>query len=482
MNEQFKNTPQVASKKKQQLFELLLKDRGIELPPLCTIARRDLSKLCPLSAVQERLWYEWRYGLSSVASNEVILLEVLGQLNAAALLEAFNEVARRHEILRTRFVEIDGELCQDLCLQVKLDLSVVDLSHLSAPEQEARWRLLAHEQAHRAFNLEQPPLISGAIIVLRPNAQLLMLTMHKMICDAQSRKILVNELGQLYKTYLQGALPRLPELAIQYSDFAYWQRSRLQSGEFHREIAFWQEKLLDESPSLPFAADKTGRADGKSDALACEVKLSEPVSQRIRQVIRHQAITPYMILLAGWQALIGRHRGQQEITVATVVANRERSELEDLIGPLSNTVLIRLNLSGNPSFADILANVKKEVLAALEHQELPYEWVVKEVAKASGQAALSTPNLMFIMEEPLDEEFEFGGLKVTSKNIEQNLPAADLTALMRQNGERFEGRIVLGSASLSDNVVELAAQYERLIETVAADLNCRIGNLPPLSD
>jgi hypothetical protein len=482
MNENSKNTHQFASKKKQQLFELLLKDRGIELPPVPTIPRRDISKLCPLSPAQERLWYEWQQGVSPAASNEIILLELLGQLNIAALIEACNEVVRRHEILRTRFVEIDGQLCQDPCLQVKLDLSVVDISHLSASEQETRCELLADEQANKSFNLEQPPLIRGEIIILSANVQLLMLTMHKIICDAWSRKILVKELGQLYESYNKGEKPELPELQIQYGDFAYWQRARKQSGEFNKEIEFWREKLISKSPLWPFAADNTGLIARKAKESKYEVKLDEQVSERIRQIVHSQGMTAYMILLAGWQTLIGRYRGQQEVMVATVVANRGRSELEGLIGPVSNTVLIRLNLSGNPSFATILANVKKEVLAALEYQELPYEWAVQETAEAYGKTALFTPDLMFIMEESLDEELEFGGLKITGKRIEQNLPAADLMALMRQNGERFEGEIIFSRTSLNDNSAELAGQYERLVETVAADINCRIGNLPPLSD
>ena len=469
-----------ASDRRRELFELLLKDKGVDMPPAPLMAKQDSSKPCRLSIVQERLWNEWRSGRAEEVHNEVILLRLSGPLNVMALIQALNEVVRRHEILRTRFVEVDGQPRQYALAQMEIEVPLADLSQMPAKEREAKCLLLSREQAQSEFDLEQLPLIRSSIIALKPDEQLLVATLHQIVCDGWSRNILVNELSQLYESYITGTRPGLNEIETQYCDFAMWQRAQMELGEFDTDMRYWREKL-GSKPSQPLLVpDRIGSTSPTTEGATRHVRLSKKVSEQIREIGRSQAVTTYMILLAGWYVLLSLYSGQEKIIIGTKAANRHHAELQEMIGPVWNTLFIKADLRGNPSFREVLRRVKEVVLEALDHQELPVEWVLAETAKANG-GSNQIADVMFVIEERIGEELKFGGLKVVEEKIDLKTARNDLTIVMQQTGERFEGRIEYPAALFDGETIRrMAAVYERLMEVVASDLDCRVKNLPPL--
>jgi hypothetical protein len=465
------------------LFELLLKDSGIDVSPLPVIPRRDASMPCFASVAQERLWKAWRSGETRRPNNEVVLLRLSGPLSFNALTRALNEVARRHEILRTRFAEVEGKLCQLISPEMKLEVPVTDLTHASEQEREWRWLRLSREQMEGAFDLGHLPLVRTGLITLGPRAHLLLMTLHRTIFDGWSSNILVNELGQFYEAFITGVPPALIEPEIQYGDYAMWQRARLEAGDLDRDVEYWKRKLGGGPAPLQISPDITAPGTPAEGLASYAMKLAGVASQQVWQVSRSQGLTPYLILMAGWYVLLRRYSGQEEIVVGTVVANRDRAQLQTLIGPVSNTLLLKVDLGGNPSFKEVLLIVKEAAAEAFDHQELPCELVVAEIEKVRNAGDNRLADVMFIFEEGVGEEATFSGLKVIEEKVEGIGGGSDLAISMWSAGGEFEGRIEYSRSLFDeDGIKQLAVRYQRLIEFILADLDCRIMNLPPLAD
>lgn len=476
-----RNLSELSSEKKKQLFELLLKGRGIDLPSVRAIPRRDTSKPCLLSAAQEWLWSARLSGLEGEACNEAVLLRLSGTMNVHAMIQALNQVVRRHEILRTRFVEVGGQLCQQTGEHMKLEVPLMDLSHMPASEREAKWQLLYEQQVNSPFNPEQSPLIKCCIIALSAIEQLLIVTLPRIVCDRWSKKILVNELGQLYKSNVFGKQSCLTRLDIHYGDFAMWQRSRLEAGDLDRDIEYCREKLKGGIPLTLIGVDRPAPMTPSRKMESCEVRLGAEVSRRVRHIVERLGLTAFMILLAGAEVLVSRYSGQEDVAVSTTLANRSRSELQAMIGPVCNTLLIKVNLKGNPSLREILERVREETIEAIEHQELPCEWIASDEAGVADYGLKRASGLLFVMDEAVEEEIEFGDLKATWEDVDRNVGHDNLTIFMRQAGERFEGRIEYNTALFdAETIKQMAAVYERLISVVVSNLDCRVRNLPPL--
>lgn len=458
----------------------MLKERGIDLPPAPAIPKREDSNPCLLSIVQEQIWRAWRSepGLY----NEVVALRLKGSLNVIALIQALKEVVRRHDILRARFVEVNGQVHQYTSAEFNLEVPLADLSYISAAEREAELKLLAEDQVGRAFGLDQLALIRGSIVVLSPSEHMLVMTLPQIVWDGWSRNILINELSHFYKSYTEGEESEIGELKRQYRDFAMWQRARLEAGEMDRDIEYWRGKLA-AGLSPVFAHDSAKPTVKSRKRGSYKLKLSRVGSEGVKRIGKNQNLTPYMVLLAVWQVLLGRYRGQMEVAVSTVAANRNRAELLVLIGPVSNTLLIKLDLNGNPSFRQVLRKVCQEVKESIEHQELPLEWLLSEMRKSENDGQNRVADVMFVMEEEIGEEILFGGIKAFIEEVAGTLTDSDLTILMRRRGEEFEGRIeYLTSLFDEETIRHMAAAYGKLIEVVAQDVDCNIGDLPPFID
>lgn len=463
---------------KKELFELLLRDRGIDLPELHPIPRSDPGNLHPLSPEQERLWNLSRNGSVDELQAEFFLLRIFGRLSVPALTCSLNEIVRRHEILRTRFVVIADEPRQVVSARTLLAIPTTDLTGMPESERETIGRALAREQVTRGFNLERLPLIRARVIDLSDQEQLFVMSLHQMVCDGPSRKILAKELTHLYTDFGLGRQSSLPEPALQYGDVAEWVRKRLKSGELDRDTQYWREELKGGLPSMAQIADRTGPARPTGRGAGCEVKLTPELSRQIRKISATESITPFMTLLAVWQVLLARFSGQEQVTVTVPVANRTRVETQSVTGPLWSRVVMKLDLSDNPTFKEVISRVREKLVRAFEHQELPYGQTLVRTGDQRGPLVEAT----FVKDEGIGE-IKLSGLKVTEERLETHRARSDLGMVFREKGESYEGEIEYMTELFDENKIKLMARgYEKLMGFLVYDLGCHIRNLPPLVD
>jgi hypothetical protein len=310
-------------------------------------------------------------------------LRLTGRLNTDALEWSINEIIRRHESLRTTFRLVDNQPAQVIAEQLTLKMPVVDLQTLPAEEREAKVMRLATEEARRPFDLETGPLLRARLLKLNAKECVLIFTIHHIISDGWSMGVLVNEMGTLYRSYIEGQafMERpLAELPVQYADFAEWQREWLTKGNLERQLQYWKQQLGGEFPVLELPADRVRPPRQSFRGAVRRFALSEELSAAIKSLGRQEGATLFMTLLAAFQSLLHRYTNQTDILVGTGIANRNRAEIESLIGFFVNTLVLRTDFGGRPTFRELLRRVRDLTLEAYAHQDLPFEKVRRRVA------------------------------------------------------------------------------------------------------
>ena len=342
------------------------------------ITKRNGPGPFPLSFAQERLWFIDQLQPNSVTYNVPGALRIVGELDVGALERAINEIIRRHESLRTIF-----QMSQEGPVQVIGDyewqaLPMVDLGGLPDGVREQVGRELTGEESRRPFDLSRGPLVRVRLLRLGPADQVMVYTLHHIISDGWSGGVVNQELGALYGAFADGKSSPLPELPVQYADFAVWQRGWLQGEVLEKQISYWKEQLAGVRP-LELATDHPRPATQSSNGAEQEIKIDSTTSEALKRLGAEQGVTLFMTLLAGFQALLSRYSGQEDIVVGSPIANRTREEVEGLIGFFANTLVMRTDLSGDPTVVELLQRVRKASLEAFEHQDLPFEILVKEL-------------------------------------------------------------------------------------------------------
>ncbi|HWN41055.1 MAG TPA: condensation domain-containing protein, partial [Thermoanaerobaculia bacterium] len=414
----------------------------------------------PLSFAQQRLWFLAQLRPDDTAYNMAAAVELRGRLDAGALAGAFRRVVQRHEALRTTFSSRGGEPVQVVHPEpAEQPMTMVDLSDL--PEAEAE--RLARAEASRPFDLERGPLLRAVLVRLGPERHLLLLTMHHLVSDAWSMGVLIREVSVLYRC--AGDLPPLP---VQYADFAVWQRAWLQGEALERPLAWWRERLAGAPPALELPAE--GQAGGSRQPL------SIPDSAGLEALARAEGTTLFVALLAGFQALLQRWTGQEDLVIGTPFANRRRAEVQGLIGFFVNTLPIRADLTGRPSFRELLRRTREEVLGAHEHQDLPFERIVEELRpeRAAGRNPLFQAVLAF-QNVPMPA-LDLPGLEAIPRRVDAGTARFDLTFdLMQDQGWIEQGIFSQATAA------RLAAHFRSLLAAALDDPDAPAMDLPLLS-
>ena len=346
--------------------------RPAEIP---TLARAERSGPLPPSFAQERLWFLEQLDPGSGTYNIPVTVELSGPLDVAALVSAFAEVVRRQESLRTTFVEIGGVPHQRISTFSSARLPQADLSALPAAVAASEAERLGREQEGRGFDLERGPLFSRVLVRLAGNRHWFLLTFHHVIADGWSIGVLVRELGELYAATLEGRPSRLPELPVQYADFACWQRRWL-AGEQAAELAYWEARLGGEIAPVELPADRPRPAVQTFRGGRTQLVIPADLTARLKRFGREEGATLFMTLLAATQALLSRHSGEQDIAVGAPVAGRQWAETEGLIGCFLNTLVLRTDLSGFPSFRELVSRVRTVTVEAYSNQTVPFEAVL----------------------------------------------------------------------------------------------------------
>lgn len=331
----------------------------------------------PASFAQQRLWFVDRLFPGTSFYNVPTVFRLTGILNLAALEESFNQIVRRHEVLRTTFGTVEGQLMQLIASDLSVSLPKIDLQHLPQNERVAAAQELIEQEMQQPFNLAQGPLLRVTLLQLSQVEYVLVINLHHIVFDEWSIAILIRELGLLY-TALCAGKPSLPELPIQYADFAHWQREWLQKDVLESQLSYWRSQL--QNLSLLEIESSRPRLKEPSYRGATElIELPNDLSQALKALSQQEGVTLFMTLLAAFQALLYRYTGQTDIAVGSPIANRNRRELEDLIGFFANSLVLRTDLSGNPTFRELLFRVRKIAVGAYAHQDLPFEKLVEEL-------------------------------------------------------------------------------------------------------
>ena len=454
---------------------------GSGAPPLVPVPRDGLP--LPLSFAQQRLWFIEQLEPGSIAYHLPSALRLRGPLDARVLERALGEVVRRHEALRTTFDESGGEPFQVVHPAGAARLELTDLSGLAPAEREAEALRLAEEEAQRPFDLRAGPLFRSRLLRLGEDDHVLVLAMHHVVSDGWSMEVLSGELGALYEAFARGEPSPLPELPVQYADFAVWQRAWLSGEVLEREIAWWRERLEGAPPVLELPTDHARPAMPGPRAGHVFRALPPETAEGVRALARREGATPYMVLLAALDLLLARWSGQEDVVVGTPIANRTRRETEGLIGFFVNTLALRTDLSGNPSFQALLGRVRETTLGAYQHQDVPFERLVDELRVERSLSHTPLFQVMFSLIDGADAARPFGGLEAEPYPWGAGVAKFDLDVLVMEQegglGIGFTWREELWDASTLERV---AAAYALLLEAAAADPGRPVLALPLVSD
>jgi hypothetical protein len=343
-------------------------------PPLVRVPRNnDL----PLSYAQQRLWFLQQLDPASTAYSMPLSLRLLGTLDTNKLVQSLQEIVRRHEVLRTTFPSVEGHAKQMIAEQMDLRVAVIDLAHLPALEKEAAARDRVRDEAIVPFDLSQGPLVRVKLLRLDNEDHVLVINMHHIITDGWSTPIMVRELTRFYEAFINSSTPDLPELKIQYADFAVWQRQWLRDDILENYLSYWRKQLTG-APDLALPYDPPSRPSGEPGKRE-DFELGKELTHKLKALSQREGVTLFMTLLASYQLVLARYTGQRDIVVGTDIASRNQLECEGLIGFFVNQLVLRTDLSGNPNFRQLLKRVKSTVLDAYAHQDVPFERVVEEL-------------------------------------------------------------------------------------------------------
>jgi len=446
----------------------------------------------PLSFAQARLWFLEQLVPGNPFYNVPTAVGLSGQLNFAALEQTFNEIVHRHEALRTTFKMVSGQPVQVIAPSLSVPLSLVDLQQVPAGEREAQVQQLITAESVRPFDLIQGPLLRVQLLVLGKVEHVLLLTMHHIVADGWSIGVLMRELGTLYAAFVSGQPSPLPDLPIQYGDFAHWQRQWLQGEVLKTQLAYWQQQL-DDLPTLELPTDRTRPAIQSYRGATQYLELPSSLTQALLALSQQAGVTLFITLLAVFQTLLYRYTGQEDITVGSPIANRNRSEIEGLIGFFVNSLVLRTNLSGNPTFRELLLRVREVALGAYAHQDLPFERLVEELQPERDLSRNPLFQVVFALQNAPVEVLELPGLKLNPLNCDSGTTRFDLElhlttrsdGLGSLGGEQADGLRVLAvyNTDLFDSatIIRMLAYFHTLLESIIADPEQRLADLRILS-
>ena len=341
------------------------------------IPKRSQQTPAPVSFGQNRLWLLDQLYPGSSAYNLPCALQLRGRLDVTALSDSLNEVVRRHEILRTTFDVVNEQPMQIIAPEAALDLPVIDLE--GHPEQEREVRRLANEDAAKPFNLAVGPLVRTTLLRRGSEDHVLLLNMHHIVCDGWSDAIFIKETAVIYTALIEGNGSPLPPLPIQYADYAAWQREWLTGEVLEDQLSYWRTQLAGASPVLELPIDHPRVAAQSYRGSFAAGMLGSDVFEKVSRLTRSEGVTPFMTLTAAFAALLSRYSGQEDIVIGIPNAGRTRIETEGLIGFFINSFALRIDVSSAPSFLDLLARVQGTSLAALDHQDIPFDKIVEEL-------------------------------------------------------------------------------------------------------
>ncbi|MBP1124792.1 MULTISPECIES: amino acid adenylation domain-containing protein [Pseudomonas] len=463
----------------RQQFYQRLHSRGMSFAQLPIASIREDGHSLPLSFAQERQWFLWQLDPHSAAYHIPGALRLHGQLDLAALQRSFDTLLTRHDSLRTQLVEDGEQLWQHVLPEARVEIrqAHVDESQLMAQVQA---------QVARPFDLHQAPLLRVSLLQLADDEHVLVMVQHHIVSDGWSMQLMVEELVHLYAAYSQGHTPQLPELPIQYADYALWQRRWMEAGEKARQLAYWQNLLAGEQPVLELPLDRPRPAQQSHRGASLQVHLPTTLVAGLKRLAQQEGVTPFMLLLASFQTLLYRYSGQSDIRVGVPVANRNRLETERLIGFFVNTQVLKADLDGQMSFAQLLQQTKARALEAQAHQDLPFEQLV--VALQPERSLSQNPLFQVMFNHQTDaqggqEARQLPGLRVAQLDWDSQTTHFDLSLDTHESADGLWAAFTYATDLFDGTTIErLAHHWQALLQAVVDDPRSVLARLPMLDE
>ena len=441
----------------------------------------------PLSFSQQQLFFIDQLESGGSAYNFSIAVRLEGRLDISVLEKAINEIIRRHQSLRTRFVTVGLETVQQVLPELNVSIQLEDLSHPDNAEKPGRFAALVSQETLKPFCLSECPLLRVKLFLLsehsgRGKEYVLVITMPHIITDGWSAAVLYKELASLYEAYSRGLRSPLSELSIQYTDFSYWQRQRLQPAVLEEMFSFWEQHLSGLNSDIELPTDRARPSVQTYQGRNCDFFLSKKLSEKVVQLYRSRKVTLFALLFSAFNVLLHRICGQQHLCVGTPVANRNRSETETLIGYFVNVLALHTDLSGNPSFTALLERTHRVMLEAQPHQEYPFELLVRKLNRVRDPSMNPLFQVMFVLHNVPFESIEVSGLRITPFPIENKISKFDLTLHVTEEIDglflSFEYNVDLFD---EDRIKRMGDHFQVLLEQIVAAPQTRIGDLDLLT-
>jgi amino acid adenylation domain-containing protein/thioester reductase-like protein len=448
--------------------------RGVESARqsrLPAITRAERMGPAPLSFAQQRLWFLAQIEGVSRAYHVPLGVRLRGRLDGAALKRAMDRLIGRHEALRTTFAMVEGEPRQRIAPVEESHFHLLEHDLRLHPDVQGELERVIAEEAGAGFDLEAGPLIRGRLIQLTDDEHVLLITMHHIVSDGWSMGLLFKELSTLYAAFVRGEEDPLTELAVQYADYAVWQRKWMEGEVLKEQAEYWKKNLKDAPELLELPADRVRPAQQDHTGEVMELELDEKLTAGLKDLSRRHGTTLYMTLLAGWAVLLGRLSGQQDVVIGTPMANRGRVEIENLIGFFVNTLVLRVDVSGRPTVGEMLARVKKQAIAAQQHQDIPFEQVVELVQPVRSLAHSPLFQVTLGLQDAPQGKLELAGLEVGPLSSDPPVLAKfDLTLSFQEAGERIVGGALFATALYERATIKRYLGYfHRLLEGMTSN-------------
>ncbi|WNG36167.1 amino acid adenylation domain-containing protein [Archangium violaceum] len=454
--------------------------RVTRAPALKPMPRTDDS---PLSFAQQRLWFLDQFEPGSPFYNIPAALRLSGPLDIEALRRSFEELVRRHESLRTTFISRDGQPAQVIAPTLSVPMEVLDLQDVPTSEREPRARELIRQEALRPFELANGPLVRTSLLRLASDEHVLLVTQHHIISDGWSMGVLVREVAALYAAFASGQRPALPPLPIQYADYALWQRSWLQGEVLDAQLGFWKQQLSGAPAHLELATDKPRPPIQTYRGAQHSFLLSPSLSQALATTSTQHGVSLFMTLLAGFQVLLHRYTGQDDLSVGSPIAGRRSTELEGLIGFFINTLVLRSRISPDLSFRELLQQVRDTTLAAYEHQDVPFEKLVEELQPQRDPSRPPLFQVMFALQNMPIPELALGGLTLSPLEFEGGISKFDLSLFMQETSQGLRGVLEYNTDLFEPaTITRMAEHLQVLLSAVVASPGMPVSRLPLLPE
>ncbi|AGY58438.1 non-ribosomal peptide synthetase [Gloeobacter kilaueensis] len=471
---------------KRALLDLMLAEEGIAAQPGGNTAiprRPEEAGPAPLSFAQQRLWFLDQLEPGTSVYTIPGGIHIQGKLDIPAFERSLDAVIRRHDSLRTTFVNCEGEPVQVVAPHRPFTLPIQDLSHLKAGERQRESRRLTDEEATRPFDLAQGPLLRVQLLRLADEEHILILTMHHIISDGWSLGVLIRELAILYEAHRRGEGATLPDLPIQYSDFAAWQQQWLTSEAYKEQLTYWQQKLTGAPTVLTLPSDHSRPPVQSYRGRTHSFPIPSSLLPGLNRLAAQEGATLFMVLLAAFKVLLFRYTHQSDLLVGSLIANRNRSEIEPLIGFFVNTLVLRTDLGGEPSFRELLGRVRQTTLGAYAHQDLPFEKVVDYLKPERTLSHAPLFQVMFVLQNmPMHAAANDDGPRFTPLEFPNPISKFDLLLTMLETSQELGATFQYNTDLFEPETIErMAGHLLTLLESLVANPDQAITSLPLLT-